>query len=89
MLITAFVAFATVGAKQTSTLTPPPKRHYKYDGKVVKSFDKTLDQTVIALELMAIKDVEDLAFDINFHRFAISSSDESVTFSMEQVASAF
>jgi hypothetical protein len=59
MLITALVAFATVAAKQTSNLTPPPKRHYKYDGKVVKSFDKTLDQTVIALELMAIKDVED------------------------------
>jgi hypothetical protein len=48
----------TVGLAQ-SALTPPPKRDYKYDGKIVSTYDKSKDQTIVLIQLMPVKDVED------------------------------
>jgi hypothetical protein len=39
--------------------TPPPKRSYKYEGKIVSSFNKDKNETVVLIQLMPVKDVED------------------------------
>ena len=51
-------ACETIGLAQ-SALTPPPKRDYKYDGKIVSAYDKVKDQTTVLIQLMPVKDVED------------------------------
>lgn len=50
---------AAVASAQTAALQPPPKRNYKYDGKIVTNFDKEKGETVVLIQLMRIKDVED------------------------------
>lgn len=37
----------------------PPKRNYKYDGKVVSTYDTAKDATTVLIQLMPVKDVED------------------------------
>jgi hypothetical protein len=44
---------------QGPNLSPPPKRNYKYDGKVVSTYDKTKDATTVLIQLMPVKEVED------------------------------
>jgi hypothetical protein len=50
---------AATASAQTATLQPPPKRNYKYEGKIVTNFDKEKDETVVLIQLMPIKSVED------------------------------
>jgi hypothetical protein len=46
-------------AQNHDSLQPPPKKAYKYDGKIVTTYDKTKDETLVLIQLMPIKSVED------------------------------
>ncbi|HEV7746847.1 MAG TPA: hypothetical protein VGO56_17760 [Pyrinomonadaceae bacterium] len=48
-------AFAQVPDK----LQPPPKRNFKYDGKIVTTYDNAKNETLVLIQLMPIKSVED------------------------------
>jgi hypothetical protein len=49
---------ATLGWAQSAP-APPPKKDYKYEGKIVSTYDKAKDQTLVLIQLMDVKDVED------------------------------
>lgn len=46
-------------AQEASALKVPPKRDYKYDGKIVSTYDKEKDRTIVLIQLMPVKSVED------------------------------
>jgi hypothetical protein len=50
--------FSLSGLAQ-GALTPPAKRNFKYDGKIVSTYDKEKDRTIVLIQLMDVKDVED------------------------------
>ncbi len=49
---------STYGLAQGS-LTPPAKRNFKYAGKIVSTYDKNKDKTIVLIQLMDVEDVED------------------------------
>ncbi len=49
---------ATFGLAQ-GALTPPAKRNFKYAGKIVSTYDKSKDKTIVLIQLMDVEDVED------------------------------
>jgi hypothetical protein len=61
ILLLTLVLFggSSLAESQTANLTPPPKKSYKYDGKIVSSFDRDKNETVVLIQLMPIRDVED------------------------------
>jgi hypothetical protein len=46
-------------AQSHDSLQPPPKENYKYDGKIITTYDKAKDETQVAIQLMSVKDIED------------------------------
>jgi hypothetical protein len=53
------LCFCSMLGLAQSALTPPPKRDYKYEGKIVSTYDKNEDKTIVLIQLMPVKDVED------------------------------
>ena len=41
------------------SLQPPARKNYKYQGKIVSSYDEPSDRTTVLIQLMPVKDVED------------------------------
>ena len=48
-----------VSFAQTTGLTPPPKRNFKYDGKIVTTYDQLVNETMVLIQMMPVLDVED------------------------------
>ena len=48
---------------QNAGLKPPPKRNYKYEGKVISTYEKEKDLTVVLIQLMPIKEGQDPNYD--------------------------
>lgn len=46
-------------AQSQGSLQPSPKKNYKYDGKIVTTFDAAKKETQVAIQLMPVKEVED------------------------------
>jgi hypothetical protein len=38
-------------AQNHDNLQPPTRKHYKYDGKIVTSYDQTKNQTLVLIQL--------------------------------------
>ena len=59
VMLVLMLSFATISIAQTTTLKAPPRRNFKYEGKIVSTFDETKDRTLVLIQLMPVKDVED------------------------------
>lgn len=46
------------GQVQDAKSTVPPKKNYKYDGKIVTTYDPAKAQTIVLIQLMEIKEAE-------------------------------
>jgi hypothetical protein len=55
MLLSGSVVY---GQAPASNLTAPPKKDYKYDGKIVTTYDTGKAQTIVLIQLMDIKEAE-------------------------------
>ncbi len=61
LLLLLFVS-ASFGQTQTANLKPPPRRNYKYTGKIVSTFDSDKNQTIVLIQLMEVKEGQIPAF---------------------------
>jgi hypothetical protein len=59
VLLLVTIAAVHSPAQNHDSLQPPPKKNYKYDGKIVTTYDKSKDETQVAIQLMFVKEVED------------------------------
>jgi hypothetical protein len=61
VFILFLLTIAAVGspAQSHENLQPPAKKNYKYDGKIVTTYDKAKDQTLVLIQLMPVKEAED------------------------------
>lgn len=62
LLLIAVVLFCCqdlARAQEAPKLTPPAKRNFKYDGKIVSSYDNSKNQTLVLIQLMPVKSVEE------------------------------
>jgi hypothetical protein len=53
------LSFLAVSAFAQTTLKPPLKKPYKYEGGITTTYEKDKDRTVVLIRLMPIKSVED------------------------------
>src|SRR5687768_1768159 len=58
-LLICALALGSHALAQAPTPQVPPKRNYKYEGKIVSTYDKAKDATTVLIQLMPVKDVED------------------------------
>lgn len=59
LLLLLALAVVQPPAQSQGKLQPPPKKNYKYDGKIVTTYDKSKNETLVLIQLMPVKDVED------------------------------
>jgi len=57
--IALFCCQGLAGGQDASTLKPPQRRNFKYNGKIVSTYDKAKDQTLVLIQLMPVKSVEE------------------------------
>lgn len=53
---------------QNAELKPPPRRSYKYEGKIVSTYEKEKDLTVVLIQLMPVKEGQDPNYDFDLRR---------------------
>ena len=58
ILVLASSGISSVQAQELPR-TPPPKRKFKYDGKIETTYDKSKDRSMVFFKLMPIKALED------------------------------
>lgn len=58
-LLLCALALGCHALAQAPTPPVPPKQNYKYEGKIVSTYDKAKDVTAVLIQFMPVKDVED------------------------------
>lgn len=59
VLVLAFSGIRNYQGQEESQQTPPPKRKFKYNGKIETTYDKSKDQSMVFFKLMPIKSLEE------------------------------